>query len=60
MEIHIPTPLRTYTERQETVSVHGATVAEGLAAGVATSGCPISDRSLVRSGLRSAEGRSEP
>ena len=32
MEIHIPTPLRTYTERQETVSVHGATVAEGLEA----------------------------
>ena len=32
MEIHIPTPLRTYTERQETVSVHGTTVAEGLEA----------------------------
>ena len=32
MEIHIPTPLRTYTDKQETVSVEGATVAEGLAA----------------------------
>ncbi len=32
MEIHIPTPLRTYTERQETVSVHGTTIAEGLEA----------------------------
>ncbi len=32
MEIHIPTPLRTYTGKQETVSVEGATVAEGLAA----------------------------
>jgi hypothetical protein len=35
MEIHIPTPLRTYTGKQETVSVEGATVAEGLAALVA-------------------------
>lgn len=32
MEIHIPRPLRTYTERQETVSVNGTTIAEGLAA----------------------------
>ncbi|HEX4154869.1 MAG TPA: MoaD/ThiS family protein [Acidobacteriaceae bacterium] len=32
MEIHIPTPLRAYTDRQETVSVGGATVAEGLEA----------------------------
>lgn len=32
MEIHIPTPLRAYTDKQETVSVEGATVAEGLAA----------------------------
>ncbi|HSU18569.1 MAG TPA: MoaD/ThiS family protein [Acidobacteriaceae bacterium] len=30
MKIHIPTPLRTYTERQDTVSVDGGTVAEGL------------------------------
>ena len=35
MEIHIPTPLRTYTDKKETVSVDGATVAEGLAALVA-------------------------
>jgi adenylyltransferase/sulfurtransferase len=35
MEIHIPTPLRSYTGKQETVSVEGATVAEGLAALVA-------------------------
>lgn len=32
MTIHIPTPLRSYTDRQETVSVGGVTVAEGLAA----------------------------
>jgi len=32
MEIHIPTPLRAYTDKQETVSVNGSTVAEGLAA----------------------------
>ncbi|MES2392005.1 MAG: MoaD/ThiS family protein [Acidobacteriota bacterium] len=32
MTIHIPTPLRAYTDKQETVSVEGATVAEGLAA----------------------------
>jgi len=32
MEIHIPTPLRAYTDKQETVSVEGSTVAEGLAA----------------------------
>ncbi|HEY4355144.1 MAG TPA: MoaD/ThiS family protein [Acidobacteriaceae bacterium] len=30
MKIHIPTPLRTYTGKQETVSAGGATVAEGL------------------------------
>ena len=30
MKIHIPTPLRAYTEKQETVSVSAATVAEGL------------------------------
>jgi molybdopterin synthase sulfur carrier subunit len=30
MQIHIPTPLRAFTEKQETVSVAGATVAEGL------------------------------
>jgi adenylyltransferase/sulfurtransferase len=35
MEIHIPTPLRAYTDKQETVSVPGATVNEGLAALVA-------------------------
>jgi adenylyltransferase/sulfurtransferase len=35
MQIHIPTPLRAYTDKQETVSVEGATVAEGLAALVA-------------------------
>jgi adenylyltransferase/sulfurtransferase len=32
MKIHIPTPLRAFTDKQETVSVEGATVAEGLAA----------------------------
>ncbi len=30
MEIHIPTPLRAFTDRQETVSVPATTVAEGL------------------------------
>ena len=30
MKIHIPTPLRSFTDKQETVSVEGATVAEGL------------------------------
>jgi|ERR1700733_12035505 molybdopterin synthase sulfur carrier subunit len=35
MEIHIPTPLRAYTDKLETVSVEGATVAEGLASLVA-------------------------
>jgi molybdopterin synthase sulfur carrier subunit len=30
MKIHIPTPLRAYTDKLETVSVHGATVSEGL------------------------------
>jgi molybdopterin synthase sulfur carrier subunit len=35
MDIHIPTPLRAYTDKLETVSVDGATVAEGLAALVA-------------------------
>lgn len=32
MNIHIPTPLRSFTDRQETVSVGGTTVAEGLEA----------------------------
>ncbi len=32
MQIHIPTPLRAYTDKQPTVSVEAATVAEGLAA----------------------------
>ncbi|MEO6923110.1 MAG: MoaD/ThiS family protein [Bryocella sp.] len=36
MKIHIPTPLRAYTEKQETVSVVGATVTEGLATLTAT------------------------
>jgi molybdopterin synthase sulfur carrier subunit len=31
MKIHIPTPLRAFTEKQETVSVTGVTVTEGLA-----------------------------
>jgi adenylyltransferase/sulfurtransferase len=35
MQIHIPTPLRAYTDKQETVSVDGATVNEGLAALIA-------------------------
>jgi adenylyltransferase/sulfurtransferase len=35
MNIHIPTPLRAYTDKQETVSVDGTTVNEGLAALVA-------------------------
>ena len=35
MEIHIPTPLRTYTDQKGTVSVEAATVAQGLAALVA-------------------------
>jgi molybdopterin synthase sulfur carrier subunit len=35
MDIHIPTPLRAYTEKHETVSVEATTVAEGLAALVA-------------------------
>lgn len=30
MKIHIPTPLRSYTDRQQTVSVTGGTVSEGL------------------------------
>ena len=30
MLIHIPTPLRAYTDKQETVSVEGATVADAL------------------------------
>lgn len=30
MTIHIPTPLRSYTDRQDSVSVDGVTVAEGL------------------------------
>ncbi len=32
MQIHIPTPLRAYTDKQSTVSVEAATVAAGLAA----------------------------
>ena len=32
MKIHIPTPLRAFTEKKETVPVSGATVAEGLTA----------------------------
>jgi adenylyltransferase/sulfurtransferase len=35
MQIHIPTPLRAYTDKHETVSVEGATVSEGLAALIA-------------------------
>jgi len=35
MKIHIPTPLRAFTDKQETVSVEGATVNEGLAALIA-------------------------
>ena len=30
MKIHIPTPLRAYTDKQETVDVTGKTVAAGL------------------------------
>ncbi len=30
MKIHIPTPLRSYTEKQETVQIMGTTVAAGL------------------------------
>ena len=32
MTIHIPTPLRGFTDKKDAVSVGGATVAEGLAA----------------------------
>jgi adenylyltransferase/sulfurtransferase len=32
MKIHIPTPLRAYTDKHETVTVEAATVAAGLAA----------------------------
>ncbi len=35
MQIHIPTPLRAYTDKQATVSVEATTIAEGLAALVA-------------------------
>jgi molybdopterin converting factor small subunit len=35
MQIHIPTPLRAYTDKQESVSVEATTVAEALAALVA-------------------------
>jgi molybdopterin synthase sulfur carrier subunit len=35
MKIHIPTPLRAFTEKQETVTVAGATVTEALAALIA-------------------------
>lgn len=30
MKIHIPTPLRAYTDKQETVEITGATLAAGL------------------------------
>jgi adenylyltransferase/sulfurtransferase len=30
MTIHIPTPLRAFTDKKDTVSVGGATVADGL------------------------------
>ncbi len=30
MKIHIPTPLRAYTDKQETVEIAGATVGAGL------------------------------
>ena len=36
MTINIPTPLRAYTDKKESVSVEGTTVTEGLAALVAT------------------------
>jgi molybdopterin synthase sulfur carrier subunit len=32
MKIHIPTPLRAYTDKKETVTVEAATVADALAA----------------------------
>jgi molybdopterin synthase sulfur carrier subunit len=32
MKIHIPTPLRAFTDKQETVTVEASTVAAGLAA----------------------------
>jgi adenylyltransferase/sulfurtransferase len=35
MQIHIPTPLRAYTDKQESVSVEATTVAEALAALIA-------------------------
>ncbi|MGA7157301.1 MAG: MoaD/ThiS family protein [Acidobacteriaceae bacterium] len=35
MDIHIPTPLRAFTDKKETVSVEATTVAEALAALVA-------------------------
>ena len=35
MQIHIPTPLRAFTDKQETVTVPASTVSEGLAALVA-------------------------
>ncbi|AEU35076.1 MoaD/ThiS family protein [Granulicella mallensis] len=35
MTINIPTPLRAYTDKKESVSVEGTTVTEGLAALVA-------------------------
>ena len=30
MQIHIPTPLRAFTDKQESITVIGTTVAEGL------------------------------
>ena len=32
MKIHIPTPLRAYSDKQDTVSVHATTVGEALSA----------------------------
>jgi adenylyltransferase/sulfurtransferase len=32
MDIHIPTPLRAFTDNKDTISVEATTVAEGLAA----------------------------
>jgi hypothetical protein len=46
MEIHILTPLRTCTDKRETVSVDGATVAEGQA--VLTAAYPAMQRPVSR------------
>ena len=50
MTIHIPTPLRAFTEKQETVSVLGATVAEGLEA-------LVQQHPSMRAHLFTAEGK---